>query len=327
MAFDGTDIKTGMISELGVRKETTFGSRNGAGTTVKMGDESSATFTRRSIQRAVGGIRKARQPRRYYEVGSYYEGEIPDLELLDVLPLYMALGKIATTGPVGGVYTHTVSPTGDDGTSAYLPSWTLEGKYFSTTPTAIELLGLTVRTLTLRIDLAEPLVKASMTYVARELGSTVSSPAEKTDIPYNYAVSDLKIDSDSATYVAGVSIGDKVSFNLSYDNAFEPVMDWNSGLMRQPFPGSLRDNLTGTLIRRYMDDDVVGLVGNTEFSMQLEMIRTADEDEIKIKLEHCLCRDLTRTQNRSANIENTDSVFNIGDIEAVSKDDDDGTGY
>ena len=324
MAYDGDDLKGGAISTLGVRKESTYGTRDGGGTTVKIGDEASATFHRANISPGVGGIRAKRQVRRYYEIGSYYDGEISDIDLLDVLPLYAALGKISTTGPIGAVYTHTVSPAGDDGTSAYLPSYTLEGQYVSTTPTSVELLGMVVRTLNLRVDIADPLVKATISYISKSLSTTISAPAEKTDIPYNIVHATLKIDDDAAVYSSGVEIKDIKSFNFSYDNALPDatsIMEWTTGLIRQPFPETLRDNITGTIIRRYVDDDVADLIGNTEFSMMLELVRTAGEDEIKIQMDHCLCGDLTRPMGRDTGLEDTDLTIKIGDVEIVSKDD------
>lgn len=112
--------------------------------------------------------------------------------LQNAIPIWAVMGKSATTGPVSGVYTHTITPP-DDG--AALPSFTIQHEKTGTaTAWSTQFTGCKVAGLTLTCGQEQKYLIARMDWMARtaadpafQLTNNPILPPTATTAPYKFA--------------------------------------------------------------------------------------------------------------------------------------------
>ena len=157
MTYDGTSVYSGMLASLGIRAETTYGSR-GSGSTYDL-RSSKGTIKTMNMLTPKGGIRDSRVSQGSQLIRTHYEGSIEGA-IVNPVPFIYAFGKVTD----GGSYTHTIVPTraATGGSETYLKSFTLEGTYEkpdTSSDVMLSALGCTVKSATFRFP-----VNAEATY-------------------------------------------------------------------------------------------------------------------------------------------------------------------
>ena len=319
MAFEGTDLFN--LGWVGARQESTFGSRNGGGTTRWVGIVDEANYRRVPKLIPLGGYRDGRVGvgQGHKEVRYQYEVDVTG-QLQNVWPLYATLGKISSSGG-GAPYTHAVSILRGDpgGTDSYLPSFTIEALYKKSSDTAKSILGCTAKTLSLSLPEGD-VAKFTANFVGQSAGSTVTAPTEDTLDPYGSYNTDILIDSSNGTYTSGSSVKGLASVDINFDNALSITGEFNSMMIRRPYWGSMRDGISATIKRRYVDDDLLALADGTPFSLQAQCVRTAGSDYIDITCNNIVVDPASWTQNRQNQVENTELRVLINSISISAKD-------
>jgi len=320
MTFDGANVYTGLLGTLGVRKESTYGTWNSGGTTRCLGIPRKTMLTRIANVVPLGGIRDSRVPFGQKQLGYHYEGSI-ELELQNALPLVMGMGVVSSTvAPAPYTHTITILRAATGGTASYLPSYTLCQIYQGSSDVNVEALGLTAKGLTVSCELGA-LAKATIPFIAKDLGSdSIDAPTEETNDSYGSYNTKLLVDNSHATYTSGTECKGLKKIELSMDNALEILGDFNQSTIRQPVPGSLKSGLKTRVERRYVDGDFLAMVGDTEFSMQLQFIRNAVSDYIYVTFNNCLIPSAGRTFDDAEPIANTPIDINVSGITATATD-------
>ena len=286
MAFDGTDVNAGILGTVAARYEDTYATRATGNTGYPIGVIKTATFRRIDDYITQGGIRDSREAYGFYNHRYHYEA-LTEGQIQDILPFFMALGKISTTG-ASAPYTHDIDILRGDtgGTAEYLPSWTLEGRYHSDSDTDITLLGCTVNdwTFTFPVDDAATF---SLNWIAKEKGAQLANVSGATDDVFAPPIVDILIDDDAATYNGGTSVKGVNNLTISGSNSLDIHYDHGAKTIRQPYMGNVKDTLTGSLDRKYIDTDLTALVDGSVFSMKIEMDRNATSDYIDVFIDGC----------------------------------------
>lgn len=321
MVLDGNDVASGNIATIGVKQESTFGTF--IASPIWLGIVKEFTSKRASTIIPLGGIRDSRRSADFKEIGYHYEGVLGG-ELQNLLPLYMALGKISSTPGTPNTHAVNIARGETGGSLIYLPAFSVHAQFLnwdgSSADEMIGLKGMTVRSATFRFPLNE-VATFSLNYVAQDIQeSGITSPTPATDAQYASYNSDLLLDNDSSTYSSGDDVDGLNSVEISIDNNLTIAHDFNSLVIRRPYMGSVRDSITTRIDRKYIDTDLTALADGTPFSYELQCIRTAGTDYIYITGEICYIPDLERTMNIDNAIENTPIEVKTGKLSVSAKD-------
>lgn len=113
----------------------------------------------------------------------------------NAIPLWAVMGKSSTTGPVGSIYTHTITvPTAVAGVLPLLPSFTIQHEMAGTaTNWQAQFLGCKVASLTLLCGFENRILMCMMDWLAQiavkgtfELTSAPILPPTKNEEPYHF---------------------------------------------------------------------------------------------------------------------------------------------
>ena len=316
-AFDATDLFN--LGWIAARQESTYGTRNGAGTTRWVGIAQSAVMRRVPKLIPLGGIRDSRigAGAGHLEVRTMEEVELIG-QIQNAWPFYAALGKISTTGV--NPYTHaiTILRSATGGTDTYLPAFTMEALYQKTTPTQVSVLGSVAKTLTCNFPI-DDIAKFTLNMAGQAEGSASTAPTENILAPYGAYNTDIQIDSVNGTFTSGASVKGLNSVDMTIDNNLKIEGEFNTKLIRRSYQGNLRDGISGTINRKYLDSDLIALADGTPFSMQVQMTRGAN-DYIYLTLQNCIADPLERTMNYENQVENTPLRFFANSIQVDAKD-------
>ncbi len=318
MTFDGTNVASGLIAEIGAKEQAAWGTFLAA--PVWLGIVNNFTMSRVSQIVPLGGIRDSRVSSAKMELGYHYEGVIEG-QIQNAMPFYMALGGISTTA----TYDHaiTIARAAVAGTLTYLPCFSIHAAFYnwdgSTADELIGLEGLTVNSATFRYPLNEP-ATFSLNYIAADIDTSSSTvPTESALAAYHSYNTDVIIDSDAATFSSGDDIVGLNAIEFTIDNNLTISHDFNTATIRRPYMGSLRNGLSARLDRKYIDTDLTALADGTPFSLRIESTRTASTDLIHLTLNGCYINKLERTMNIENAIENTpiDIDVSTAQVDAV----------
>lgn len=322
MTFDGNNVGSAQIATVGVKKETTFGTF--AGSPRWLGVVKIYRPRRIPNLEVIGGIRDSRRGIGMVELGYQYECVIEG-ELQNLMPLYMALGKIDTSGAVPP-YTHSVNMIRGEtgGIENYLPSFSLHAQILNWDGAAademIGLNGATVSSLNLNIPLAG-LARYTLNLIAKDIQTTsITSPTEATDAQFGSYNTDLEIDNDSAVFDSGDSVKGLNSLDITMDNSLDVSGEFNSTTIRRPYMGDLRNSISAKIDRKYIDVDLTTLADGTPFSFQSKFVRNAASDYIHLKGEYCYAGPVERNIDLANAIANTPLDVHLQKLSVSAKD-------
>ena len=328
MTLDGVGVHSGQLaSPVGIRCEDVYGTRDASNTIfdVVIDDGFIASDQQRI---SIGGLRDSRATRGWEKIFEYYPGRLSG-RLANAAILAFATGL---SGVAGGptTYTHTIKPirqtVGES--DIFMKSYTVEGRYKKpdgTTDKTVTALGATCRDFAMNFDLDSGLVTYVLNFMAKGLGSTATVAAEETDTEFTKANTKVLIESNATSYSSGDQVYGLNSMGWRLNHNFgDPKRgaEFNSTTMdRQMAPGTLIEALTGNLTRKYIDTDLSEIT--QPFSTQIEHVRTASTDEIKVQLNNCVFSSpVQRGQwTKQKDIEDLAIDFKFAELVIVGKND------
>jgi hypothetical protein len=222
----------------------------------------------------------------------------------NAVPLWWILGKSVTTGPVSGIYTHTITPLSNaGGPIGWNPSFTFhhEAAGVDVTTKTVQFVGckffgVLFGIAQFRSALAGPVLLAKTDFVARkpivcawDLDTDPALPATCNELPFKWGNTTVTWDKGGAgeTVLAGLS---RVMFQINY-NLSPIITHWyDSGVWQGLYPYNFEEAAQKTyqlelaiLPENYDLLDRL-LEASSAKTVELKLVRTANEDEITVTL-------------------------------------------
>ncbi len=316
MTFEGADLFN--LGWVGARLETSFGSRAAGNTTRWIGVVKNSVPRRVPTLERLGGIRDSRYTsgNGQLELNAHYEYEVGG-NIQNPWIFYAALGLINSAG--SAPTTHTITAhRGATGLSAlYLPSFTMENLYEKTSNTQVSMLGSTADSLACTFP-TDGISTFTLAMIAKSRGSAVTAPTESELDPMGGYNTEILIDADAATYSSGESVVGTESVDLTFGNNLDITPAMNAKTILQPFPGLI--TIASSILRKYLDSDLVALADGTPFSMRIDQERDASNDYIQILLENIIPAESEETLNLDNPVQKNSLNFIPGKITITAKD-------
>lgn len=237
----------------------------------------------------------------YDSIGSLLIG------MQNAIPLWMMMGKSATTGPVSEIYTHTIGPLStDSGAIGSNPSFTIHHEAHGTdvTSKAMQFLGCKVFNLQLGISQFEsassaPVLLAKMDWIARQQQTMAWVLDNDPALPVTANTDEYKWANMTVTWDKGgvgeAELDGLAQLQLQIMFMISPVKThwYSGGTYMGRWPYKYREGAKKTyhvelsflpenydLLAELLDE-------STLKDLEIKFVRTADEDEITITLTDC----------------------------------------
>jgi hypothetical protein len=135
------------------------------------------------------------------EAGALWKGKevlkgVYGMVVLNAIPIWSVMGKSSTAGPVGGIYTHTITPTtATNGVLDLLPSFCIQHELSGdSTDYQVQFTGVKTSGLTLFCNFDDKVLMAVMNFIAQKsvkgaVGALTNAPIlppTSNDAPYHF---------------------------------------------------------------------------------------------------------------------------------------------